>query len=147
MIDPHYFPIIAWVGLVLLFLLCLPFAVIPKLVLEVYAWVLRLALLGAVGAAAYLWFHPGELPASVTDTLNNWPQLMAILPEPGTPLFGIGAAALIVVVLLPLLAILDVNRRLTGWRRRALAAQPTAGQPLPPSQAPGAPRANRTSAA
>ena len=50
----------------------LPFARIQKLVLELSALVLRLALLALVGAAAYLWFHPGDLPAEVMDTSNTF---------------------------------------------------------------------------
>ena len=45
---------------------------------------------------------------------------MAILPEPGTQHFGVCAAALLVIVLLPVLAILDVSRKLAGWRLRRL---------------------------
>ena len=127
MFDPLYEQVIAWVGLALLLVLCLPFARIQKLVLEVYACALRLALLALLGAAAYLWFRPGDLPVEVTDTLNSFPRLKAILPEPGTQHFGVCAAALLVIVLLPLLATLDVSRKLAGWRLRrlrALAAEP-----------------------
>src|SRR5262249_20437341 len=98
MIDPLYEQVIAWVGLALLLVLCLPFARIQKLVLEVYAWALRLALLALLGAAAYLWFRPGDLPVEVTDALNDFPLLQAILPEPGTQPFGVCAAALLVAV-------------------------------------------------
>jgi hypothetical protein len=76
MIDPLYEQIIAWVGLALLLLLCLPFAKLQKLVLEVAAWALRLVLLGILGAAAYLWFCPRNLPVEVVDTLNHFPRLM-----------------------------------------------------------------------
>src|SRR5262249_33627122 len=127
MLDPLFEQVLVWGGLALLLVLCLPFAWIHKLVLEVYAWALRLALLALLGAAAYLWFSPGELPGEVGDTLNNFPRLKAILPEPGTQLFGVCAAALLVAVLLPLLAVLDVGRKLAGWRLRrlrALAAEP-----------------------
>jgi hypothetical protein len=133
MFDPSYEQVIAWVGLALLLVLCLPFARIQKLVLEVYACALRLALLALLGAAAYLWFRPGDLPVEVTDTLNSFPRLKAILPESGTQHFGVCAAAFLVIVLLPLLAILDVSRKLAGWRLsrlRALAAAPkTVGSP------------------
>ena len=44
MLDP-YLPVIALVGLALLAVLCLPFARLQKLVLELSAWGLRLALL------------------------------------------------------------------------------------------------------
>jgi hypothetical protein len=125
----------AWGGLVVLLLLCLPFASVQKLVLEVYAWALRLALLALIGAAGYLWFRPNELPAEVVDTLQTVPRLRAILPEPGTQHFGICAAALLVIVLLPLLAVLDVSRKLAGRRLRrlrALAATPKI-VPTPPA--------------
>jgi hypothetical protein len=133
-----YEQVIAGVVLVLLLVLCLPFAAIQKLVLEVYGWVLRLALLALLGAAAYLWFRPGQLPVEVTDTLNNFPRLRALLPEPGTPNFGISVAVLFVAVLLPLLAVLDVCRKLAGGRLRrlrALAAGPVVEAP-PPAPAP-----------
>ena len=51
MLDP-YLPVIALVGMALLAVLCLPFARIQKLVLEVTAWGLRLALVALLGAAA-----------------------------------------------------------------------------------------------
>src|SRR6266480_4124630 len=114
MLDPLYEQVIAWVGLALLLVLCLPFTRIQKLVLNVYAWALRLALLALLGAAAYLWFRPGDLPVEVTDTLNGLPRLKAILPDPGRQHFGVCAAALLVIVLLPLLALLDIGRKLAG---------------------------------
>jgi hypothetical protein len=152
MSDSLYVPVIAWTGLALLLLVCMPLATIQKLVLEISAWGLRLALLGVVGAAAWLWFQPGNLPAEVLETLDHLPRLRAILPEPGTPHFGVCAAALIVIPLLPLLAILDVSRRLAGWRLRrlrALAAETKVvpPQPEPPPQPPGARRVDRRAAA
>jgi hypothetical protein len=127
MFEPLYAQIIAWVGLALLLVLCLPFAAVHKLILEVSAFLLRIALLCVLGAAAYLWFQPGDLPAAVTSTFNDLPQWRTNLPEPGTQYFGVCAAALIVVPLLPLLALVDVSRKLAGWRLcrlRALAAEP-----------------------
>ena len=130
MMDP-YLPVIALGGLALLLVLCLPLAGVQKLVLELSAFGLRLALLALLGAAAYLWFYPGDLLAEVTDTsntfLNTFPRLKGVVPEPGTQYFGICAASCVVVVLLPLLAVLDVSRKLAGWRLRrlrALAAAP-----------------------
>jgi len=114
--------VIAWVGLALLLLLCLPFSAIQKLVLEVSAWTLRLALLALLGAAAYLWFRPQDLPVQVADTLQPFPGLGSVLPEPGAQHFGICAAALVVVALLPLLAVLDVSRQVAGRRLRRLRA-------------------------
>jgi hypothetical protein len=136
-----YEQVVAWVGLALLLVLvlCLSVARVQKLVLEVYGWALRLALLALLGAAAYLWFRPEQLPVEVTDSLNNFPRLMALLPEPGTPNFGIGAAALVVAVLLPLLAVLDVCRKLAGGRLRRLrdlTARPGAAAAPPAAAAP-----------
>ncbi len=154
MYDLPYVPVIAWAGLALLFVLCLPFATIHKLVLELSAWGLRLALLGVIGAAAYLWFQPADLPAEVTATLDDWPRVRANLPEPGTPLFGVCTAGLLVIPLLPLLALLDVGRKLAGWRLRrlrALAAEPkvvaTAAGPSAPTQPPVVRRVDRRAAA
>lgn len=131
--------VIEWVGLALLLVLCLPFAGVQKRVLEVYGWALRLALLALLGAAAYLWFRPGQLPVEVTDTLKNFPLLRALLPEPGTRSFGISAAVPVVALLLPLLAVLDVCRTLAGRRLRrlrVLAAGPGAEASPPPVPAP-----------
>jgi hypothetical protein len=111
---------IPWIGLALLLVLCLPFVGIQKLVLEVYGWGLRLALLALLFTATYLWFHPEQLPVEVTDTLNNVPLLKALLPESGSPFFGICVAAAVVALLLPVLAVLDVCRMLAGRRLRRL---------------------------
>jgi hypothetical protein len=152
MLDP-YLPVIALLGLVLLAVLCLPIAPLRKLILEVAAWVLRLALLALLAAAAYLWFHPGDLPAEVADSANSllgtFPRLQDVVPAPGTPYFGVCAAAFVVIVLLPLLAIVDVSRKLAGWRLRrlrALAATPQAVEP-PSAPAPTMLRVNRRAAA
>jgi hypothetical protein len=152
MFEP-YLPVVALLGLALLLALCLPFARIQKLVLELSAWVLRLALLALLGAAAYLWFRPGDLPAEVADTsntfLNTFPRLKGVVPGPGTPYFGVCAAALFVSVLLPLLAVLDVSRKLAGWRLcrlRALAAASQVEEP-PSAPAPAVQRVNRRTAA
>jgi hypothetical protein len=151
MFEP-YLPVIALGGLALLLVLCLPFARIQKLVLELSALVLRLALLALLGAAAYLWFHPGDLPAEVMDTSNTFlstsPRLRGVLPGPGTPYFGVCAAAFSVSVLLPLLAVLDVSRKLAGWRLRRLRALATAPEVVePPAPAPAVHRVNRRAAA
>jgi hypothetical protein len=155
MYDFPYPQVIAWGVLALLLLLCLPFARIQKLVLEVYAWALRLALLGVLGAAAYLWFQPGDLPVEAANALDRLPTLKAILPEPGTQYFGVCTGALVVALFLPLLAILDVSRKLAGWRLRrlrALAAEPKVvrslpEQPTPPQPVPVVRRADRRAAA
>jgi hypothetical protein len=134
-----YEHVIAWIGLVLLLLLCLPFPAIQKLILRIYSWALRLALLALLGAAAYLWFRPEQLPVEVTDTLGNFPLATALLPEPGTRLFGISAAAVVVAILLPLLAVLDVCGKLADVRpgqRRVRGVEPGAEEPLRPAPAP-----------
>jgi hypothetical protein len=146
MIDPLYAQVIVWVGLALLLVLCLPFARIQKLVLEVCALALRVALLALLAVAVYLWFRPAELPVEVRDTLNNVPRVKAILPEPGTQYFGVCAASLLVIVFLPLLAILDVTRKLAGWRLRrlrSLAAESKVVEPPPATQSRPAPAAGR----
>ena len=107
--------------------------------LEVSAWALRLTLLALLGSAAYLWFRPGNLPVEVTDTLNSFPRLRALLPEPGAQHFGISAAAPVVAVLLPLLAVLDVSRKLAGCRCAAHVPSrqlPVAEEQLPSTAAP-----------
>jgi hypothetical protein len=144
--DPLYAPVIAWVGLALLLLVCLPFARISRLVLEVCALVLRLALLAAIAAAAYLWFRPGDLPVEVAETLDTLPpSLQPFLPEPGTQHFGVCMVSLIVLLFLPLLAVFDVSRKLAGWRLRRLrtlaeeepkAEEPKVVEPPPPPPAP-----------
>jgi hypothetical protein len=126
MIDPQYLSVVAWAGLALLLLLCLPFAGISKFVLEVSALALRLGLLALIAGAAYLWFRPAEVPAQVPDTLNSFPRLREYLPDPASQYFGVCVAALIVIAMLPMLAVLDVTRRLAGrrlHRLRTLAVQ------------------------
>jgi hypothetical protein len=134
-----YEQVFVWVGLALLLVLCLPFAGLGKLVLTVYAGVLRLALLALLGGAAYLWFRPEHLPAEVSVTLNQSPWLRALLPAPGTQNFAIGAAALVVAVLLPWLVVLDVCRKSAGERQRRLrvrSTEPGATEPVLLSPAP-----------
>ena len=150
-------PILAWTGLIVLLVLCLPFTGSNKLVLEVYSWTLRLALLALLCGAALLWFRPELLPAEVVRVIDAVPGAREILPAPEAPTFGLALAALAAVVLLTLLAILDVTRKLTGGRilqpvetvqepAGALAAVRTPlarpGQVMPPY-----PRRDRQSAA
>lgn len=114
-------PVLALVGLALLAVLCLPFSGIHKLILEVYGLVLRLALLALLAGGAILWFRPNWLPAAETENvLSLFPSLRQILPEPGSQLFGATVAALVTAVLLPLLAVIDVSRKLAGRRLRRL---------------------------
>jgi hypothetical protein len=150
MIDPQFLPVVAWAGLALLLVLCLPFATISKFVLEVSALVLRVGLLALIAGAAYLWFRPAELPAQVPDTLNSFPRLREYLPDPASPYFGVCAAALIVLAMLPMLAVLDVTRRLAGRRLRrlrTLAVQPAVGTPPAVEPAPVVRRVDRRGAA
>jgi hypothetical protein len=151
MSDPLYDQVIAWAGLAFLLLLCLPFARIQKLVLEVSAGILRLALLAVLGVAAYLWFRPEGLPVEAANALDSFPpSLRPLLPEPGTPHFGVCVASLVVLLLLPLLAVLDVSRRLAGRRLRqlrTLAEEPKVPGPAPATPAPVARRADRRTAA
>ena len=117
-----YEQILAWSAVALLVVLCLPLAGIHKLILEVSAWALRLALLALLGAAAYLWFYPEQLPAEVVQTLDDFPRLKAVLPDPAAQYFGISVAAPVVAALLPLLAVLDVTSKLAGRRLRRIRA-------------------------
>ena len=114
-------PILALIGLALLAILCLPFSGFQRLILEVYGLVLRLGLLALLAGAAVLCLRPELLPLAETEkVLSMFPRVREILPQPGSPLFGAAAAALITAVLLPLLAVLDVARKLAGWRLRRL---------------------------
>src|SRR6476620_7126869 len=91
-----YEPILPWFGLALLLFLCLPIPLVQKLVLEVSTWALRLGMIALLAGGVYLWFRPGDLPAEVSDTLNNFPGLLALLPARGTPAFGLCAACWVV---------------------------------------------------
>lgn len=144
-------PIVAWAGLVLLAVLCLPIPAVRKLVLELTAWSLRLAMLGLLGGAAYLWFRPAELPPAVLDTLSHWPWLLAALPEPRTPTFGIALAAIIVGALLPILAVFDACRKVPRHpdRGRPRDVEPAAETPSRPEvvRTPTRPPVGRAAAA
>ena len=127
-----YEPILAWAGLAVLFLLCLPFVGARKVVLEVCAWGLRAVLLATLAGGAFLWFRPEQTPAAVYTALETFPQLRDLLPAVGTPLFGLAAACLVTAVFLPLLAVFDVTRRLAGYdlRRRPVAVVAPAPEPV-----------------
>jgi hypothetical protein len=121
------FPYLPWIGMALLIVLCMPLAGIQKLVLELYALALRLIMLGLAIAGAYLWFYPEDVPSTVAETFRSIPLLSENLPAPGTHLFGFALAGLLIAVLLPVLAVLDVSRKLAGARLRrlrVLAARP-----------------------
>jgi hypothetical protein len=108
--------VLPWVGLGVLFLLCLPIPAVQKVVLEVTAWSLRLALIGLLAAGAYLWFRPGDMPADVSAVLADFPRLLSVLPAQGSPAFALCAACWVAAVFVPVLAMLDVTRKLAGER-------------------------------
>jgi hypothetical protein len=130
--------VLPWVGLGVLFLLCLPFAPLQKLILELSALALRLAMVGLLAAGAYLWFRPADLPAQMSGVLNDFPGLLALLPERGSPAFALCLACWVVAALVPLLAVLDVTRKLAGRRLRRIrtltahpVTPPRADEPSP----------------
>src|SRR5262245_61030426 len=122
--------VLPWVGLVVLLILCLPVPPIQKVVLEVSAWSLRVVMIGLLAGGVYLWFRPSELPAEVLTVLSGFPRLLSIMPDQGSAAFGLCAACLIVAVLVPVLAALDVSRKLAGGRLCRLRAL-TAGEGKP----------------
>jgi hypothetical protein len=107
------YDILPWIGVGVLFLLCLPILPVQKLVLEVSSWALRLALIGLLLGGAYLWFRPGAMPAGLSAVLADFPGLLSLLPERGSPAFGLCLACWIVMALVPVLAALDASRRLS----------------------------------
>jgi hypothetical protein len=122
-----YEQILPWVGLGVLSLLCLPIPSVQKVILEVSSWALRLGIIGLLAAGAYLWFRPGDMPTQVSGVLSDFPRLLTLLPEQGSPAFALCLACWVVAALVPVLAILDVTRKLAGtrlWRLRALTASP-----------------------
>jgi len=115
-----YEHILAWGGAAVLLLLCLPLSATRKLILELCAWTLRLGLVALLAGGAFLWFRPELLPAECIDVLDSFPRVRDILPSPTDQTFGLRAAGLIAVVLLPLLAVFDVTAKLAGRRYRRL---------------------------
>jgi hypothetical protein len=109
-------PWAAWAGAILLAVCCLPIFGIAKVVVEVATWALRLALLGLLAGGAYLFFRPGDLPAGVSNALNNSPELVALLPDRTAAHFGLCAASWIAAALVPFLAVLEVTRRVASHR-------------------------------
>ena len=116
--------IIAWAGLGLLFILCLPLAGVQRRLLALYGLGLRVGMLALVGAAAYLWFVPTQLPTEIADTVRNTPSWKSILPDPGAPIFAICAVSLIAAAVLPLIAIISICRRTVGRREKITASEP-----------------------
>jgi hypothetical protein len=131
--------LLAWVGAAVLLLLCLPIPGTRKLVLEVYAWALRLALLALLVGGAILWFRPELLPAEAARVVDAFPLAGDLLPATGSPAFGLAAAVLVTAVLLPLLAALDVTRKLAGRRLRPLVRLADAAWPEATAATPGRP--------
>lgn len=132
--------IIPWAALGLAALLCLPFAGLQKLILEASAWALRLGMLTLLAAAGYLWFYPEQLPAEIASALADFPRLKQVLPEPTAPHFGMSVAVPVVLLLIPLLAVLDVTRKIAGRPVRRLrlltaAPKPEQVQPVAPPPA------------
>lgn len=115
-------PWAAWAGLAVLAILCLPIGCCQKFVLGVTAWALRLALLAVLAGGAYLYFRPGEMPAQLSNTLDQFPGLLSILPDRSAAHFGLCLACLIVAALLPVLMMLDVTRAIAGRRLSRLRA-------------------------
>lgn len=115
------YDILPWVGLGVLFFLCLPIPLTQKIVLEVSSWVLRLGLVGLLAGGVYLWFRPGEMPGGITRMLADNPPLMNLLPPAGSPTFGLCLACWVVAACVPLLAALDMSRR--ACRIRMLATE------------------------
>lgn len=115
-------PWAAWAGLVVLAVLCLPIGACQKFVLGVTSWALRIAMLAVLAGGAYLYFRPEELPARVSNALNDFPGLLSVLPDRSAAHFGLCLACLVVAPLLPVLMALDVTRALAGRRLARLRA-------------------------
>jgi hypothetical protein len=113
-----YDHILLWVGLGVLTFLCLPLPHVQKLVLEVSAWALRLGMIALLAGGAYFWFQPGEMPAGISVLLNDFPGFLSLLPERGSSAFALCLACWVVTALVPLLAMLDVSRKLAARVRQ-----------------------------
>src|SRR5262245_15847715 len=107
-------PWLAWAGLIVLAILCLPIGSCQKFVLGIATWALRLTMLAVLAGGAYLYFRPGEMPARVSNILSDFPGLLSVLPDRAAPQFGLCLACLVVAVLLPILMILDVTYSVAG---------------------------------
>lgn len=115
-------PWASWAGLVVLAILCLPIGACQKFVLGIVSWALRIALLAVLAGGAYLYFRPGDMPAQVSNALNDFPRVLSILPDRAAPHFALCLACLIVAPLVPVLMVLDVSRALAGRRLRRIRA-------------------------
>jgi hypothetical protein len=117
------YDILPWVGLGVLLVLCLPILAVQKLVLVASSWVLRIALVGLLVAGAYLWFRPVDMPAQVSAVLSDFPGLLALLPDRGSPAFALCLACWIVTMLVPILVALDVARRRVAVPEREIVEE------------------------
>ncbi|MCI0462377.1 MAG: hypothetical protein L0Z62_35950 [Gemmataceae bacterium] len=147
-----YEPVLAWVAFAVVLLFTLPFAGTRKLLLEVCALAVRLTILALLAGGALLWFRPDLLPAEVVSYLDAIPGAWDILPPPASQVFGLVVGCTLAAALLPLLAILDVTRKLAGYRLRRLRqfADGRAPAPAPSAAEQPAPlprRADRRAAA
>jgi hypothetical protein len=127
-VSEQFAIVLAWVGLAVLALLCLPLNSCRKLVLSISSLVLRLALFAALAGGAYLYFRPSETPSAMSDVVAASPLLIRILPDPSAPYFGLCLACLVVAPLVPVLAVVDVARIVAG-RRLAYLCAITDGRP------------------
>ena len=96
---------------------------IQRVVLDVSTWALRVALVGLLAAGAYLWFRPGDMPERVSTVLSDFPVLLALLPERGSPAFALCLACWIVAALVPLLAAFELTRHRAAVRERAVVEE------------------------
>jgi hypothetical protein len=117
------YDILPWVGFGALLLLCPPILPVQRVVLDVSTWAMRIALVGLLLAGAYLWFRPGDLPRSVASVLSDFPGLLALLPERGSPAFALCLACWIVAAFVPLLAAFELTRRHEAARERVVVEE------------------------
>lgn len=121
--NPNALNVLAWAALAIVLLLSLPASEISKFVLEIVTLALRLALWMVLAAGIFLWLRPEALPPVAEELFQQLPQeALDILPAPGEPIFGLVMASIIVGVFLPVLAMLDVTRKLSGSHLRRLRA-------------------------
>jgi hypothetical protein len=123
--------ILPWVGLVILGLLCLPIPFMQRVILEVSMWALRLTIIALLVGGAYLWFRPGDMPSRVAAVLADFPGLLALLPDRGSPAFALCLACWLAAALVPIVAGLDVVRRLCLVRTRPVVPVVEAEPVLP----------------